>query len=144
MNIAYLANVTPHYNLMKLICQTWLFVLLSCYCYAQGLKVTGKVTDEKGDALMGASVMEKGTGNGTITDENGAYSFTVGYNNATLVVTYVGYNKLERALNGAASLDFALSDATVLNQVTVVGSRNLNRSSTDTPAAGGCDRYPRK
>lgn len=134
MNIAYLANVAPHYNLMKLIYQTWLFVLLSCYCYAQGLKVTGKVTDEKGGPLIGATVIEKGAGNGTVTDENGAYSLTVGYNNATLVVTYVGYNKMERELNGTASQDFALSDATVLNQVTVVGSRNLNRSSTDTPA----------
>lgn len=119
---------------MKLIYQTWLFVFLSCYCYAQGLKVTGKVTDEKGEPLIGASVMEKGTGNGTVTDEKGAYGLTVSYSNATLVVTYVGYNKLERDLNGNASQDFALADATVLNQVTVVGSRNLNRSSTDTPA----------
>lgn len=46
----------------------------------------------------------------------------------------MGYNKLERELNGAANQDFVLADATVLNQVTVVGSRNLNRSSTDTPA----------
>jgi iron complex outermembrane recepter protein len=134
MNIAYLAIKAPHYNLMKLIFKTWLFVLLSCYCYAQGLKVTGKVTDEKGEPLIGASIVEKGTNNGTVTDGSGGYSLAMGYSNATLVATYVGYNKLEKELNGSANQDFALSDATVLNQVTVVGSRNLNRSSTDTPA----------
>lgn len=103
--------IAPYFDIMKLIYQTWLFVFLSCYCYAQGLKVTGKVTDEKGDPLIGASVLEKGTGNGTVTDENGAYGLTVGYNNATLVVTFVGYNKMERELNGSASQDFALADA---------------------------------
>lgn len=134
MIIAYLANLTPHNNMMKLIYTTLLFAFLSCYCYAQGLKVTGKVTDEKGEPLIGASVLEKGSSNGTITDGSGAYSITVGYNNATLVVTYVGYNRMEREINGHTTQDFALSDATVLSQVTVVGSRNLNRSSTDTPA----------
>jgi iron complex outermembrane receptor protein len=119
---------------MKLLYITLLFTFFSCYCLAQNLKITGKVTDEKGEPLIGASVLEKGTNNGTVTDGSGAYSLTVGYSNATLVVTYVGYNKIEREINGSDSQDFSLSDATVLNQVTVVGSRNLNRSSTDTPA----------
>jgi iron complex outermembrane receptor protein len=107
--------------------------LFSTVSYSQALKVSGKVTDEKGEPLIGASVLEKGTNNGTTTDGGGGYTLTVGYSNATLVVTYVGYNKVEREINGAATQDFSLTDATVLSQVTVVGSRNLNRSSTDTP-----------
>lgn len=111
-----------------------IFTLLCVTSFAQSLKVTGKISDEKGEPLIGASVIEKGTNNGTTTDGGGNYALTVGFNNATLVVTYVGYNKIEREINGTGTQDFALTDATVLSQVTVVGSRNLNRSSADTPA----------
>ncbi|MCF0056386.1 TonB-dependent receptor [Dyadobacter sp. CY356] len=110
------------------------FILLSLSTFAQKLKITGKVTDEKGEPLIGASVVEKGTGNGTSTDGSGIYTLSVGYSNATLIVTYVGYNKIEKEINGQETQNFTLLDATVLSQVTVVGSRNLNRSSTDTPA----------
>ncbi|MBE9464028.1 TonB-dependent receptor domain-containing protein [Dyadobacter subterraneus] len=110
------------------------FILLSLSTFAQKMKVTGRVTDEKGEALIGASVVEKGTSNGTSTDGNGIYTLAVGYSNATLIVTYVGYNKIEKEINGQETQNFTLTDATVLSQVTVVGSRNLNRSSTDTPA----------
>ncbi|NIJ52047.1 TonB-dependent receptor [Dyadobacter arcticus] len=106
---------------------------ISSFAFAQSLQVSGKITDEKGDPLIGASVIEKGTNNGTTANGNGAYSLSVTYSNATLIVTYVGYNKIEKEINGASTLNFALSDATILSQVTVVGSRNLNRSSTDTP-----------
>jgi iron complex outermembrane receptor protein len=111
-----------------------LFIFLTFNLIAQSIRVSGKVTDEKGEPLIGASVIEKGTNNGTTADGSGSYVLQVGYNNATIVVTYVGYNKIEREISGAGTQDFSLEDATVLNQVTVVGSRNLNRSSTDTPA----------
>jgi iron complex outermembrane receptor protein len=113
---------------------TSIFTLFCIVTFGQTVKVTGKIADEKGEPLIGASVIEKGTNNGTTTDGGGNYALTVGYTNATLVVTYVGYNKIEREINGAGTQDFSLTDATVLSQVTVVGSRNLNRSSTDTPA----------
>ncbi|MCE7066805.1 TonB-dependent receptor [Dyadobacter sp. CY326] len=113
---------------------TWLLIF-SAYCsFAQGFKVTGKISDENGDPLIGASVVEKGANNGTITDGRGAYTLAVGRSNATLVVTYVGYTTMEREISGLVSQDFVMQDATILNQVTVVGSRNANRSSTDTPA----------
>jgi iron complex outermembrane receptor protein len=115
-------------------CAFLLFIFLSVNSIAQSIRVSGKVTDEKGEPLIGASVIEKGTNNGTTTDGSGSYVLQVGYTNAVLVVTYVGYNKIEREISGAGKQDFSLEDATVLNQVTVVGSRNLNRSSTDTPA----------
>ena len=110
------------------------FFLLAFTASAQKFKVSGKVTDDKGDPLVGASILEKGTNNGTTADGSGIYTLLVGYANATIEVTYVGYNKVERALNGEGSQNFKLTDATLLSQVTVVGSRNMNRSSTDTPA----------
>lgn len=111
-----------------------LLIFLTFNSIAQSIRVSGKVTDEKGEPLIGASVIEKGTSNGTTADGSGSYVLQVGYTNATIVVTYVGYNRIEREISGAGTQDFSLEDATVLNQVTVVGSRNLNRSSTDTPA----------
>ncbi|QRR01695.1 TonB-dependent receptor [Dyadobacter sandarakinus] len=113
---------------------TLLFVLLTYWSVAQSITVTGKVTDERGDVLVGASVVQRGSGNGTITDAGGTYSLNVLGPAAVLVVTYVGYSTIERAVGAGGTQDFQMENATVLNQVTVVGSRNLNRSSTDTPA----------
>ncbi|MCE7039776.1 TonB-dependent receptor [Dyadobacter sp. CY312] len=120
--------------MMNKICVSIFLILISISAFAQKYKVAGKVTDEKGDALPGASIVERGTNNGTITDANGIYTLDVGYNNATLVVTFVGYNSVVREIEGKGTQNFTLENATLLNQVTVVGSRNMNRSSTDTPA----------
>ena len=109
-------------------------VLLSLSAFAQKFKVSGKITDVNGEPLIGASVIEKGTNNGTTADGSGVYTLSVGYSGATLIVTYVGYNKIEKEINGQETQNFTLEDATLLSQVTVVGSRNMNRSSTDTPA----------
>ncbi|KAA6438669.1 TonB-dependent receptor [Dyadobacter flavalbus] len=113
---------------------TFIFTLVSCFCFAQSFKVSGRITDEKGDPLIGASVIEKGTSNGTTTDGNGAYTLSVSSASSVIVATYVGYNRIEKAISGSGEQNLVLENATVLNQVTVVGSRNLNRSSTDTPA----------
>ncbi|CAG4993826.1 Vitamin B12 transporter BtuB [Dyadobacter sp. CECT 9275] len=110
-----------------------LFILTIGAAHAQTFKVSGKVTDESGQPLIGAAVLEKGTNNGTVTDADGRYQLTVGYVNAILTVSYVGYNNVERGINGQGTQNFSLEDATVLSQVTVVGSRNMNRSATDTP-----------
>jgi len=109
-------------------------VLFSFSAFAQRFKVSGKITDASGEPLTGASVIEKGTNNGTTADASGIYSLSVGYSGATLIVTYVGYNKIDKEINGQETQNFTLEDATLLSQVTVVGSRNMNRSSTDTPA----------
>jgi len=56
--------------------------------------VKGTVKDEKGEPIAGASVIEKGTSNGTITDVNGNFSLSVS-DNATLVISFVGYKSQE-------------------------------------------------
>jgi iron complex outermembrane recepter protein len=119
---------------MKKLFYTTLLCLLGVASFAQKFTVTGRVTDEKGEPLVGASILEMGTNNGTIADPNGRYSISVVNFNATLIVSYVGYTRIERSINGQGTQNFELADATQLMQVTVVGSRNLNRSATDTPA----------
>lgn len=88
---------------------------------AQTNTVTGTVEDTFG-AVIGASVVEKdNTGNGTITDINGQFSLQVG-ENSTLVVSFVGYQTQEIALNGQKTIKVTLKEDTeMLEEVVVVG-----------------------
>ncbi|MCR9264216.1 MAG: TonB-dependent receptor [Flavobacteriaceae bacterium] len=85
------------------------------------ITVTGTVMDENGVPLAGASVVEKGSANGTITDFDGNYSIDV-EGDATLEVSYLGYKPQEVAVNGRTAINIQLSpDATELEAVVVVG-----------------------
>ena len=84
--------------------------------------VTGKVTDENGSPLPGATILEKGTTNGVVTDAEGQYTLTVSNENAVLSFSFVGYVAEEIPLQGRALLDVSLvPDLTALQEVVVVG-----------------------
>ena len=86
----------------------------------QTKKVSGTVVDATGP-VIGASVMEKGTSNGTVTDLDGNYSLSVGPN-ATLVVTYVGFKPYEVRVGNESRIDVTLEeDNTNLDEVVVIG-----------------------
>ena len=86
----------------------------------QTKKVSGTVVDASGP-VIGASVMEKGTSNGTVTDLDGNYSLSVGPN-ATLVVTYVGFKSYEVRVGNESRIDVTLEeDNTNLDEVVVIG-----------------------
>ncbi|MEP1782426.1 carboxypeptidase-like regulatory domain-containing protein, partial [Reichenbachiella sp.] len=83
--------------------------------------LTGKVTDENGEGLPGASVLVKGTTNGTITDLDGNYSLTAP-EDAIIVISFVGYKSQELSIGGRSTLDVQLEvDAEQLDEVVVVG-----------------------
>jgi len=89
---------------------------------AQNGQVTGTVTDA-GDrtTLPGASVVVKGTVNGTVTDINGKYSITVGLN-ATLVFSFVGYESQEVLVQPNTVVNIALQmQSTALSELVVIG-----------------------
>ncbi len=69
--------------------------------------VKGRVSDIKGQPLVGASVYIKGTNNGTTTDNNGEYSISVD-DNATLVFSFVGYTSTEQAVGNRTSINVSL------------------------------------
>ena len=82
--------------------------------------VTGNVSDATGP-LPGASVVVKGTTNGTQTDFDGNYTIEVG-SDATLVISYIGYSTQEVAVDGRSTIDVTLSeDASQLDEVVVTG-----------------------
>ncbi|WP_332369122.1 carboxypeptidase-like regulatory domain-containing protein [Spirosoma telluris] len=91
---------------------------------AQSTKVlvSGKITaDEDGEALVGATVTEKGTTNGTTSDVNGGFKLNVAPN-ATLVISFIGYAPQELAVNKRSSINVSLkTDQQQLQDVVVVG-----------------------
>lgn len=88
---------------------------------AQQNKITlkGTVTDMRGEPIIGANVLEKGTTNGSITDLEGNFTVSVP-SNAVLVITYVGYQPQTINLNGQTSLNIKMQEeALTLDQVVV-------------------------
>jgi TonB-linked SusC/RagA family outer membrane protein len=88
----------------------------------QGKNITGIVTDEHGESVIGANVIEKGvSANGTVTDVDGNFSLTVSPD-ATLVVSFIGYVSQEIAVGSQTNLKITLiEDRRVLDEVVVVG-----------------------
>ena len=70
--------------------------------------VTGRVTDNKGEALVGVSVLEEGTSNGVVTNQNGNYSITVSGNNSVLMFQYVGYETKNETIGDRSVINVAL------------------------------------
>jgi TonB-dependent starch-binding outer membrane protein SusC len=88
----------------------------------QTIELSGKVTDETGERLPGASVIERGTTNGTVTDSDGNFKLTVSSSNATLVFSFVGTVTQQLAVTNQTEINVKLiSDASLLSEVVVVG-----------------------
>ena len=94
-----------------------------------GKVVRGTVVDSQGP-LIGATVMEKGTNNGTVTDFDGNYSLKVSNPDAVLEVKYVGYLTEELAITGMSVVNFKLKeDGHNLNEVVVIGYGTQRKES---------------
>ncbi|MEM1338670.1 MAG: TonB-dependent receptor [Bacteroidota bacterium] len=97
--------------------------------------VTGTVTDQDGIPLPGASVVEKGTLNGTTTDFNGNFTIEV-TDNAILEISYIGYASREVSVQGLSTIAVQLvQDSTQLDDVVVVGY-GIQKKSDITGAIG--------
>jgi TonB-linked SusC/RagA family outer membrane protein len=104
----------------KLLKKLMLVGAFLCFGFTQAQEVTGNVSDANGP-LPGASVVEKGTTNGTQTDFDGNFILEVG-ENATLVFSYIGYSATEVAVNGQTNIDVTLAeDAQALDEVVIIG-----------------------
>ncbi|NJN33042.1 MAG: SusC/RagA family TonB-linked outer membrane protein [Saprospiraceae bacterium] len=101
----------------KRLLSTGLFLLWSALIFAQ-IQITGKVSDVAGEALIGASVVEKGTTNGTVTDNDGNFSLKAA-NDATLVITFVGYTSKEVAVANQTTINISLTEGGALSEVVV-------------------------
>ena len=98
-----------------------LMAVASTVVFAQG-KLTGTVVDATGEPVIGASVIVKGTSNGTVTDLDGNYTVQNVPEGATLVFSYVGYRTQNIAVAGKSQINVTLEeDKQMLDEVVVVG-----------------------
>ena len=101
-----------------------MLLLVTTSSWGQGtqrIRVSGKVTDTSNNPLIGVSVVEAGTGNGTITNFDGDYELSVNAGN-TVRYSYIGYKAVERNMTTSAVINIILvEDASQLDEVVVVG-----------------------
>ncbi|MBP1612995.1 MAG: hypothetical protein H6Q13_443 [Bacteroidetes bacterium] len=110
----------------------WIFLFLVQIplLSAQGqIKVSGKIVDQNNDPMIGVSVLEKGTSNGTITDFDGNYVLSL-KRGATILYSYIGYISQERQVTAAGEYNITLKEDTkTLEEVVVVGYGVQKKSS---------------
>src|SRR5690606_26995359 len=97
-------------------------------------QVTGMVTDQSGEALIGVNILVEGTNNGTSTDLNGEFTLqNVNLNSSSLLVSYIGYRTVTIPVEGRNSLNITLEeDSEILDEVVVVGYGTQSREELTT------------
>ncbi|TXK48978.1 TonB-dependent receptor [Pontibacter qinzhouensis] len=105
-----------------------LFLLCVVGAFAQGMVVRGTVVDESNQGLPGVTVLVKGTTTGAATGLDGEFTINVPSGNAVLVVSYVGFQTQEIAVNNRATINITMAtDSKVLDEVVVVGYGTVKR-----------------
>ena len=111
------------------------FLGFSINSWAQKTEISGVVQDEKGMPLPAANVLESGTPNNIVTDFDGKFKMTVSNKNATLIISFIGFDEQRLKLDGSKT-NYTIklnSGSTNLEQVVVVGygkgSRKIGRAS---------------
>ncbi|MFK8057899.1 MAG: SusC/RagA family TonB-linked outer membrane protein [Saprospiraceae bacterium] len=95
-------------------------LFFSTLAFAQQ-SVSGTVTDELGDPVIGATVVVTGTSTGTATDFDGKWELSVPDGSESLTVSYIGYDKKVVALDGSGVVDITIAEGVALNEVVVTG-----------------------
>ncbi|NND35112.1 MAG: SusC/RagA family TonB-linked outer membrane protein, partial [Saprospiraceae bacterium] len=86
------------------------------------LTVSGRVQSEDGEPLIGVTILEEGTSNGTVTDFDGTYSMTVADDDAVLIFSYTGYKSTSVQVSGRNVIDLTLEvEVSSLDEVVVIG-----------------------
>ena len=85
------------------------------------IAITGKVTDDKGKPLAGASILVKGSGKGTKTDANGSFSIDAPPN-STLIISYVGFENTTIEISNQKTISVQLKPSIVVSdQIVIIG-----------------------
>lgn len=103
---------------MKLNCLLFLLICIVTNSYGQR-NIKGIVSDQEGGPLVGVNVLVQGTTNGTVTDENGAYSLSVTLENQILVFSYTGFTTREIAIGNSNELNVTLDEGIQLSEMVV-------------------------
>jgi TonB-dependent starch-binding outer membrane protein SusC len=111
--------------------------LTSQFAFAQGRKVSGRVTDAGDNSgVPGASVVIKGTTKGVATDGDGNYSIDVRGGSDVLVISFVGYKSKEVTVGNQSAINVSLeTDAAALDEVIVTGYSITNKKESTVAAS---------
>ena len=102
------------------------------------LTLSGVITDDTGSPLPGASIAEKGTANGVISDFDGTFSIAVADSNAVIVITYLGFDSVEvNAADFSDNMTISLSESSsALDEIVITGyGRQVKRNITGAVSA---------
>ncbi len=117
-----------------------LFLVSFFSSHAQNFSVSGKITDESGSALDGATVQEKGTKNSTVTKQGGLFQLNVSSRKAKLVISFIGHEEQQIAVNDQANLSVSLKTTNEnLSDVVVIGYGTVKKKDV-TGAVGGINQ----
>src|SRR5215213_7812709 len=105
-------------------------ILLYVQAHAQVRTISGRITDQQGRGVLGASVLVKGTTNGTVSAADGSFSLSVPSNANALIVSYIGMGEKEISLTNSSVYNVNLSPVTKndLQEVVVVGYGTQRRT----------------
>ena len=108
-------------------------LLMSISMFAQQHSVKGTVVDQNGQPIIGMTVMEQGTQNGTTTDIDGNYQITVSSGGAVLEFTALGYSTVVEQVNNRAVIDVeSAEEAMVLDAVVAIGYGSVRKKDLTT------------
>lgn len=108
--------------LLRLAMLTVILTVCSFAINAQTHTVTGQINDQNGDPLIGVTVMQKGTSNGTASLVDGTYRINVSGESPVLLVSYIGYAPQEIKVNGRSVINIVLDEeSNLIDEVVVVG-----------------------
>ena len=116
-----ISSLNSSWGMLRRLMFTVLFSVLAVGAFAQN-KVTGTVVDATGEPVIGASVIVKGTTNGTVTDFNGNFTINNVPANGSLEISYIGFKTQQVAVAGKTSVSVTMQeDNALLDEVVVVG-----------------------
>ena len=115
-------------KMLLLFCILWQVCVSAAFAQSGGRTITGKVTDDTNEPLIGVNVLVAGTAVGTITDFDGNYSLTVPDGAKELQFSYIGYASQTIAIKGNVLNVQLQPDSQVLSDVVVIGYGTQRKS----------------
>jgi TonB-linked SusC/RagA family outer membrane protein len=94
------------------------FMLTTVVSFAQRT-ISGVISDSNGDPLLGVNILVQGTNNGTVSDENGAYTISVTPENKILVFSYTGFTTQEVTIGNSNTIDVKMEEGIQLGEMVV-------------------------
>ena len=111
----------------------FLVLLVGFSAYAQQRSVSGTVKDQNGQPVVGLTVMEQGTGNGVITDQDGRYNINVSSKDAILEFASLGYATVDEKVGGRAVVNVTVKEqALALDAVVAIGYGSVRKKDLTT------------